>query len=55
MGKGKGAPDHWVAVIRPGMMLFEISGVSDQVAKESLRLADAKLGLRTKLVTRYGQ
>ena len=53
MGKGKGNPEFWVAVIRPGMMLFEVDGVPDHVARESLRLADAKLGLRTKLVTRH--
>lgn len=53
MGKGKGNPEFWVAVIKPGMMLFEVSGVSAQIATESLRLADAKLGLRTKLVTRH--
>lgn len=52
MGKGKGNPEFWVAVIRPGMMLFEVSGVSDQIARESLRLADVKLGLRTRLITR---
>ena len=53
MGKGKGNPEFWVAVIRPGMMLFEVDGVSDQVAKESLRLAGIKLGIRTRLVTRH--
>lgn len=53
MGKGKGNPEYWVAVIRPGMMLFEVDGVPDSVARESLRLADAKLGIRTKLVTRH--
>jgi len=52
MGKGKGNPEYWVAVVKPGNMLFEISGVSAQVAKEALRLADAKLGLRTMLVSR---
>ncbi|MDA1044656.1 MAG: 50S ribosomal protein L16 [Verrucomicrobia bacterium] len=53
MGKGKGNPEFWVAVVRPGMMLFEVDGVTDQVARECLRLADAKLGMRTKLVTRH--
>jgi large subunit ribosomal protein L16 len=53
MGKGKGNPEYWVAVVRPGMMLFEVDGVPDHIARESLRLADAKLGLRTKLVTRH--
>ena len=52
MGKGKGAPDHWVAVVKPGMVLFEIAGVPDMIARESLRLADAKLGIPTKLVSR---
>jgi len=53
MGKGKGNPEYWVAVVRPGMMLFEVDGVPDKVARESLRLADAKLGLKTRLVTRH--
>ncbi len=53
MGKGKGNPEYWVAVIRPGMMLFEIGGVPDSVAREAMRLADAKLGIRTRLVTRH--
>ena len=52
MGKGKGNPEFWVAVIKPGMIIFEVAGVSDVMARECLRLADAKLGLRTKLVTR---
>ncbi len=54
MGKGKGNPEYWVAVVRPGMMLFEVAGVSEQLAREALRLADAKLGLRTKFITREG-
>ena len=54
MGKGKGNPEFWVAVIRPGMMLFEVGGVSEQIAREALRLADAKLGLRTKFIAREG-
>jgi large subunit ribosomal protein L16 len=54
MGKGKGNPEYWVAVIRPGMMLFEVAGVSEQLAREALRLADAKLGIRTKFITREG-
>lgn len=52
MGKGKGNPEYWVAVIKPGRMLFEIAGVPEQLARECMRLADAKLGLRTKLITR---
>jgi len=53
MGKGKGNPEYWVAVVRPGVILFEVGGVSDRVAKESLRVADAKLGIPTRLVTRH--
>ena len=52
MGKGKGPVDKWVAVVRPGTMLFEISGVSEAVAREAMRLAANKLGVRTRLVTR---
>ena len=52
MGKGKGAVDTWVAVIRPGNMLFEIAGVSESAAREAMRLASYKLGFRTRLVTR---
>lgn len=52
MGGGKGNPELWVAVILPGKMLFEIGGVPDSVARECLRLADTKLGIRTQLVTR---
>lgn len=52
MGKGKGAPDHWVAVIRPGRILFEVSGVSREEAQTALRLAAAKLPLKTRFVDR---
>jgi len=52
MGKGKGAPDHWVAVVRPGRILFELEGVTPLLAKEALNLASAKLPIRTKFVTR---
>lgn len=52
MGKGKGDVSHWVAVIKPGTMLFEIGGVGAHLARESLRLAADKLGIRTCLVTR---
>src|SRR5256885_16223286 len=55
MGKGKGAPDHRVAVIRPGKILFEMEGVSVTDAKEAMRLASHKLPLRTKFVAREGQ
>ena len=52
MGKGKGAPDHWVAPIRPGRVLFECDGVPYEVAKEALRLAAQKLPVTTKFVVR---
>ncbi len=54
MGKGKGAPEFWVAVIKPGTMLFELGGVSEQLASESFRLAAAKLPVRTRFVARHG-
>lgn len=52
MGKGKGSPEYWVAVIKPGRILFELSGVPQDVAKEALRLASHKLPFKTKFVTR---
>jgi large subunit ribosomal protein L16 len=52
MGKGKGAPDHWVCVIRPGKILYEMEGVSEPQAREALRLASHKLALKTKFVRR---
>lgn len=52
MGKGKGAPEFWVAVVKPGTMLFEVSGVSEQIAREALRLAAAKLPIATIFVSR---
>ena len=52
MGSGKGAPDHWVAVVRPGRMLFEVAGVRPEVAREALRLASHKLPIGTKVVTK---
>jgi len=52
MGKGKGGVDHWVAVIRPGAILFELSGCSPTVAREALSRADAKLPFRCRFVTR---
>jgi large subunit ribosomal protein L16 len=52
MGKGKGAPSHWVAVIRPGRIMFEIEGVPLAVAQEALRLAAQKLPVRTKFIVR---
>ncbi|RRN77869.1 50S ribosomal protein L16 [Pseudoxanthomonas sp. SGD-10] len=52
MGKGKGAPEYWVAVVRPGRILFEAEGVPYEVAKEALRLAAQKLPVQTKFVVR---
>jgi len=52
MGKGKGSPAFWVAVIKPGRMLFEMAGVEKELAREAMRLAAHKLPLRTKFVTR---
>ena len=54
MGSGKGALDHWVAVVRPGKILFEMEGVAPEVAQEAMRLASNKLPLRTKFVMRPG-
>jgi large subunit ribosomal protein L16 len=52
MGKGKGAPEEWVAVIKPGMVLYEMEGVSQDVAREAFRLASHKLPIATKFLTR---
>jgi large subunit ribosomal protein L16 len=52
MGKGKGAPSHWVAVVKPGRIMFEADGIPLEVAKEALRLAAQKLPVRTKMVVR---
>jgi large subunit ribosomal protein L16 len=52
MGSGKGAPDHWVAVVRPGRILFEIAGVREDVAREAMRLASHKLPIPTRVVAR---
>ena len=52
MGKGKGAPEHWVAVVRPGLILFEVAGVTEAHARESLRRAANKLGIRCRFVKR---
>lgn len=52
MGKGKGALDHWVAVVKPGRIIFELDGVNSDVAKEALRLAAQKLPVKTKYVVR---
>ena len=53
MGKGKGAPDHWVAVVKPGRVLYEIEGVTEDMAKEAFRLAAHKLPVKTKFVRRF--
>ena len=55
MGKGKGAPEYWVAVVKPGNILFELDGLSESVARESLRLAATKLAVRTRFITREGR
>ena len=52
MGKGKGAPEYWVAVVKPGNILFELDGLSETVARESLRLAATKLAVRTRFISR---
>ena len=52
MGSGKGAPEYWVAVIKPGRVLFEMSGVSEEVAREAMRLAAQKLPVKTKFIKR---
>jgi large subunit ribosomal protein L16 len=52
MGSGKGAPEGWVAVVKPGKVMFEISGVSEEVAREALRLAAHKLPVKCKFVKR---
>ena len=53
MGKGKGNPEGWVAVVKPGKILFEVDGVSKEAAMEALRLASHKLPIKTKFVTRF--
>jgi large subunit ribosomal protein L16 len=52
MGKGKGAPDHWVAVVKPGRILFEMAGIEAGLAQEALQLAAHKIPVRSKFVTR---
>ncbi len=54
MGSGKGAPDHWVAVVKPGRMLFEISGVRESIAQEAMHLASYKLPISTRFVVKEG-
>ena len=55
MGSGKGAPEYWVAVVKPGRVLFEISGIPEDVAREAMRLAQHKLPIKTKFITRAAQ
>src|SRR5438874_4378226 len=55
MGSGKGAPDHWVSVVKPGRMLFEISGVREDVAAEAMRKAGHKLPVKTRFVVRHNE
>lgn len=52
MGSGKGSPEYWVAVVKPGRILFEMDGVSEDVAKEAMRLAGHKLPIKTKFVSK---
>jgi len=52
MGSGKGAVDHWVAVVKPGRIIFEIGGVSEEIAKEAVRLASHKLPIKTRFIKR---
>lgn len=52
MGKGKGSPDHWVAVVKPGRIMYEMEGVPEELAREAFRLASHKLPIRTKFVER---
>ncbi|MBQ7409925.1 MAG: 50S ribosomal protein L16 [Clostridia bacterium] len=55
MGKGKGAPEYWVAVVKPGRVMFEIEGVTEDVAREALRLAAQKLPVQTKFIKRESE
>ena len=55
MGSGKGSPEFWVAVVKPGRILFEIGGVTEEIAREAMRLASNKLPIHTKFITREGE
>jgi large subunit ribosomal protein L16 len=55
MGSGKGAPDHWVAVVKPGRVLFEMEGIPESEARRAMQLAAAKLPIKTKFATRFAQ
>jgi large subunit ribosomal protein L16 len=52
MGSGKGAPEFWVAVVKPGRIMFEVAGVTEETAREAIRLADAKMPIKTKFIKR---
>jgi large subunit ribosomal protein L16 len=53
MGKGNGAPEYWVAVVKPGTIMFEVGGVTKKIAEEAIRLAAHKLPIKTKFVMRH--
>ncbi len=55
MGKGKGAPEAWVAVVKPGRILFEMEGVSPEVAERAINLATYKFGIKTRFISRHEQ
>ena len=55
MGSGQGSPEFWVAVVKPGRILYEIAGVTEEIAREAMRLASNKLPIKTKFITREGE
>ena len=55
MGKGKGAPEYWVALVKPGRVMFELAGVPEEIAREAMRLAANKLPVKTKFVVRESE
>jgi len=55
MGKGKGSPEYWVAVVKPGRVMFELAGVDEETAREAMRLAQHKLPIKTKFITKAEQ
>jgi len=55
MGSGKGSPEYWVAVVKPGRVMFEIAGVTEEVAREAIRLASHKMPCKTKFIKREGE
>ena len=55
MGKGKGAPEQWVAVVRPGKVLFEMEGITEKEAREAMRLAASKIPIRTRFAMRFAE